>query len=98
MTTTTTTAIIAVLGTLITVILGYLAWKRTYRKDAEACGTKDGMVLTEIGYVKAGIDDIKKRQEKQGDQHIEVITRLTAAEASVKQAHHRIDAIEKRID
>lgn len=96
--TTITTATIAVLGTLVTVILGYLGWKRTFRKDAEACGTKDGMVLTEIGYVKAGIDDIKKRQEKQGDQHIEVITRITAAESSVKQAHHRIDAIEKRIE
>lgn len=96
--TPTTTITITVLATILTGILGYLGWKRLYRKDAEECGHRDGMVLTEIGYVKAGIDDIKKRQEKQGDQHIEVITRITAAESSVKQAHHRIDAIEKRIE
>ncbi|NLK40370.1 MAG: hypothetical protein GX303_09070 [Clostridiales bacterium] len=42
------------------------------------------------------MDDIKRKQEKQEQQHIEVISRLTAVEASAKQAHKRIDTIEGR--
>ena len=38
------------------------------------------------------------KQEKQDEQHIEVISRLTAVESSAKQAHKRIDAVEKHLD
>lgn len=56
------------------------------------------MVLTELGYIKSGVDDIKRKQEKQDEQHIEVVSRLTAVESSAKQAHKRIDAVEKHLD
>jgi transposase len=47
-------------------------------------------------YIKSGIDDIKKKQEKQDEQHIEIVSRLCSVEASAKQAHKRIDSLEGR--
>lgn len=94
-------AVIAVLGgisTVCAIVFGYAAFNRNRKKDDQGDGAKNGTVLTEIGYIKSGIDDIKRKQERQDEkqeaQHIEVIARLTSVEESAKQAHKRIDRLE----
>lgn len=59
-------------------------------------GVQDGTILTELGYIKSGVEDIKKKQAEQDKQHLEVVTRLSAVEVSARQAHHRIDEIRER--
>lgn len=88
---------LASVGTVCTIIFGYLAFRRNRKQDDENTGANTATVLTEIGYIKGGVDDIKRQQEKQADQHIEVVTRLTAVEESSKSAHHRIDGLENKI-
>ena len=80
------TSAIGLLGTICAIIFGYIAFRRNETTDACSEAKQDGAVMTELGYIKSGVDDIKKEQ-----QHIEVVTRLTAVEESTKQAHHRID-------
>lgn len=53
-------------------------------------------MATEIGYIKANTDEIKAEQKEQRKTNVEVVTRLTAVEASAKQAHKRLDAFESR--
>lgn len=84
---------LSVLGTACAIIFGYLAVVRYKKKDDTAEGKHNGTMLTELGYIKSGIDDIKRKQEKQDDQHLEVVSRLTAVEVSAKQAHKRLDGI-----
>lgn len=58
-------------------------------------GKEDGMVLTELGYIKAGVDDLKRDGR---DMRAEVQTlhdKMTRTEESCKQAHKRIDALQK---
>ena len=43
--------------------------------------------MTEIGYIKSGIDDIKAEQREQRNTNTQFLERLTAVEASAKQAH-----------
>lgn len=85
---------IGVLGTVCAIVFGYIAFHRNNKMDNSAEGRKDGILLTEIGYVKSGVDDIKRKQDKQDEQHLEVVQRLSSAESSIKQAHHRIDRLE----
>lgn len=80
-------------GSVSAIIIGILTLSRAGKKDSNQDGRLDGTILTEIGYVKGGIDDIKKKQETQDRRHIEVIERLAQVEASAKQAHKRIDEI-----
>ena len=54
-------------------------------------GKETGIILTEIGHIKASIEEIKRQNERQGEQYLETLTRLTAVEASAKQAHKRLD-------
>jgi hypothetical protein len=94
--------IIGLAGTLCGIVFGYAIFSRNRKKDNTDDGAKDGMILTEIGYIKSGIDDIKQKQGRQEEkteaQHLEVITRLTSVEASAKQAHKRLDRLEGQPD
>lgn len=90
--------VLGILGTLSAITFGYAAYKRNNRTDNKDEGKESGTILTEIGYIKAGVDDIKRKQEKQDERHVELISRVTAVEQSAKQAHHRIDRLEGKDD
>lgn len=86
-------AVLGVAGTLCGIIFGYASFKRNRKADDEKEGKRDGVLLTEIGYIKSGVDDIKRKQERQEEKYDEVDHRLTVVEESTKAAHHRIDTI-----
>ena len=75
-----------------------MAFKRNRRSDEQQDGRENGTLLTEIGYIKANTDDIKRKQEKQDEQYLELAERMVAVEQSAKQAHHRLDRLEKITD
>lgn len=73
----------------------YAAFARNRKSDTESEAKNDATVLTEIGYIKANTDEIKAEQKEQRKTNTEFVTRLTAVEASAKQAHKRIDTLER---
>lgn len=76
-------------------VFGIITAVRNKKTDDKKDGKEDGIVLTELGYIKKGIDGIEKRLEKQENQYVDVVKHLTAVEESTKQAHKRIDKLEK---
>ena len=77
------------------IAFGVAAFLRNRHADDTEGGKTVGTVLTELGYIKSGVDDIKRKQERQDEQNMQVAARLTAVEASAKQAHKRLDRIEE---
>lgn len=76
-------------------IFGIITAVRNKKTDDTKEAKEDGIVLTELGYIKSGIDDIKHKQEGQDNKNLEFVRELTAVEESAKQAHKRIDKLEK---
>jgi DNA-binding FrmR family transcriptional regulator len=76
-------------------LFGIITAVRNKKTDDKKDGKEDGIVLTELGYIKKGIDGIEKRLEKQENQYVDVVKHLTAVEESAKNAHKRIDKLEK---
>ena len=76
-------------------IFGIITATRNKKTDVSKEAKEGGIVLTELGYIKKGIDGIEQRLEKQENQYIDVVRHLTAVEESTKQAHKRIDKLEK---
>ena len=76
-------------------VLSIIAATRNKQTDNRQEGREDGIVLTEIGYVKAGIDDLKlaNRDLRNDFQSLHDLATQTAE--SCKQAHKRIDKLEK---
>ena len=90
--------VIGIIGTVASICFAYLAFRRNDRHDQRADARQDGVMLTELGYIKGGVDDIKAEQREQRKVNTELYTRMSAVESSAKQAHHRIDRLERRED
>lgn len=83
--------------TLVGLLISYAAFARNKAKDDKTEGRQSGQMLSELGYIKSGIDDIKVEQREQRKINTETATALARVEASAKQAHRRIDQIEGRV-
>ena len=59
----------------------------------QANGEKSGTIASDIGYIKAGIDDLKSELRMVKAELNEMATRLAKVEESTKSAHKRIDEI-----
>jgi membrane protein implicated in regulation of membrane protease activity len=49
--------------------------------------------MSDIGYIKAGVDDMKREQKESNERHYALVERVTKVEESTKSAHHRIDEL-----
>lgn len=77
------------------IVFGLVTLFRNKKQDDNEAGKASGTILSDIGYIKAGVDDIKTEQKEQRKTNIELVSRLTAVEESTKQAHKRLDELRK---
>ncbi|MEG1497381.1 MAG: hypothetical protein RSB05_03260 [Clostridiales bacterium] len=89
--------LIAIVFTVIGAAVAYAAFSRRKNEDICNAGKEQGEILTKLGYLQSSMDTILKKLEKQDEQYSKVAERLSAAEASAKSAHKRIDKMEGKI-
>lgn len=87
---------IGLICTLVGAVIGLLTFARNKSKDEKSAGRQDGVIVSELAYIKANTDEIKAEQREQRKTNTEVFSRLSAVEASAKQAHLRMDRFEGR--
>lgn len=88
-------AIIALVVGAVGIIFSFVTLLRNKKQEDKAEGQSSGVMISDIGYIKAGVDEIKAEQKEQRKTNEELITRLTRVEESAKQAHKRIDELKK---
>ena len=54
---------------------------------ATTSGQEYGVMLTEIGYIKSGVDDMKKKMEQSDKRYIDLEKRLSKVEEAMKIYH-----------
>ncbi len=74
-------------------IIAFLTFQRNKKKDDAEEGQSRGVMASDIGYIKAGVDDLKRETRETRTAVGELNERVTRVEESCKQAHHRIDEI-----
>ena len=90
-----TGAVVGIAGTLSGVLLGWKGHNRAQTEDERDEATADALIKSDVEYIKRGVDDIKLEQRAQRADILELGTRLTRVEESAKQAHKRIDGLNK---
>lgn len=85
--------ILGIVSSVCAIVFGYLAFNRNRKKDETDEGKNVGTMLSDLGYIKAGVDEIKAEQKDQRKTNIDIERRLTSVEESTKQAHKRIDEL-----
>lgn len=89
---------ISIVAAIAGVVFGLATYNRNKKKDNAEDGKQSGIVLTELGYIKSSVDDIKRKQDRQDEQTLKFMTDIAAVRESAKQAHKRIDTLEERIN
>ncbi len=84
-------ATLSLASALVGVVISWIAFSRLKRKDSEDSGRAGGMLASDIGYIKAGVDDLKREHRETRSEVGALSTRVARCEESCKQAHHRID-------
>lgn len=87
-------ALLAVVGSLSGIVLGWLGKARSFKKDAASDASQDTAIKMDVEYIKRGVDEIRLEQKDQGRRIDGLAERATRVEESTKQAHHRINRLE----
>lgn len=88
--------IISAAAAISGIILGWLGRSRTIRQDTAEEASRDAMLRSDVEYIKRGVDDLRIEQKVQGQKFDVLAERVTRVEESTKQAHKRIDKLERR--
>ena len=89
--------IISVLGTISSILFAYLAFKRSSKQEHKDEGKNEGVMLSEIGYIKSSIDRIEKSLNHLEERYTDLSNRLVKVEESTKNAHKRITELHDEI-
>lgn len=89
----TITTIFTIAGIILTALFSYIAYQRAIKKDSKDEGENKGVIMSDIGYIKAGVDDLKRENRETAAKLGGLSERITRCEESCKQAHHRIDEL-----
>src|SRR5690625_4082068 len=89
-------AIISVVGAISGIVLGWLGRSRTIKQDTAADAGRDARLQADMEYIKRGVDDVRIEQRAHGQRFDALAERVTRVEESSKQAHHRIDRLDKK--
>lgn len=83
-------ALIGAVGAICGVIFGYAGYQKGIKKECKDEGNNTGSLMSDIGYIKSGIDDLKRKQETSELRHYELVERVTKTEESLKSAWYEI--------
>ena len=61
--------VISVIGALSTILFAYLAFKRANKKEDKLSGKNEGIIISDISYIKSSTERIEKRLDKLGHQY-----------------------------
>ena len=91
-------SIFSVIFAALGVLVSWLAFSRKEKKDTRTEGEHRGILASDIGYIKAGVDDLKRESRETRHDMGELSTRVARCEESCKQAHRRLDEIHHHIE
>ena len=74
------TIIIGVLTLISSILFAYLAFRKELNKDIMTTAKKEGTLLSDIGYIKAGIDKLERKLDKVESNYQDLLTRVIKLE------------------
>ena len=80
----TVLTVISVIGVLSTILFAYLAFKRANKKEDKLSGKNEGIIISDISYIKSSTERIEKRLDKLEVINTDTTTRVAVLERDVK--------------
>lgn len=83
--------LIGLLGTISSIFFAFLAFKRNDSLDKKNRGKREGVLISDINYIKTSLDRLEAKFEKNEERYQELLTRIVKVE-------EMSFAIQKRIE
>ena len=87
--------LISLLGSISSIVFAYLAFKRSNKQEDKTIGKTEGVMFSDIGYIKACVDRVEKNLYKVDERDRNILERLAKVEESVVNVTKRVDEIYK---
>lgn len=89
------TVLIGIVSAILGMIFGYANFYRQGKKEVQVESINAGELKSDIKYIMAGVDEVKRELKDHTKQMHELEKKVTEIESSVKSAHKRIDGLTK---
>ncbi|MBO1582985.1 hypothetical protein [Bacillus sp. XF8] len=86
---------IGLLIAIASLAISYFAYSLNKSKSLKSDGQQSAEMKAELGYIRKGVDDIRIDLKANEKQMAALGERVTRVEESSKQAHKRLDNLEK---
>lgn len=84
-------SIVSIIGTISSITFAYFAFKRNSLNDKQQESKNDGIVISDIGYIKACVDRVEKNLTKVDERYRNILERLAKVEEAVANLTKRVD-------
>ncbi len=91
MTTELLISLVGLLSSTISVFFAACAFKKSEKQDFKKEGKNEGVILTDIGYIKACVDRMEKNLNVVDERYRNIIERLTTVESTLSHSQKWID-------
>lgn len=88
-------SLIGLIGALSSIIFSYLAFKRSNKKEDKEEGKAEGVMISDIGYIKACVDRLEKNFNKVDELYKNISERVIKLESSLTNLSLRIEQLEQ---
>lgn len=88
------TDILAILSPISAMLIAWIAFGRNKRQDTQEAASSLATMQSDIGYIKAGNDDIKRQLRDQDKRLTETVERSIRNEDELRRVNARIQRLE----
>lgn len=83
--------IVSLAASISSIVFAFLAFKRSERQDQKSAGKSEGLILSDIGYIKACVDRMEKNLTSVDERYRNLMERLVKVEEGLTNAEKRLD-------
>ncbi|MBE6143812.1 MAG: hypothetical protein E7177_07510 [Erysipelotrichaceae bacterium] len=88
-------SLVGLFASISSIVFAYLAFKRSNKQEQRDEGKSEGVMFSDIGYIKACVDRVEKNLNKVDERYRNIAERLAKVEESVSNVTKRVDEIYK---
>ena len=88
-------ALVSFFASVSSIVFAYLAFRRSDKQDQLTEGKTEGVMFSDIGYIKACVDRVEKNLNKVDERYRNIAERLAKLEESVINVTKRVDEMYK---
>ena len=82
-------------ASISSIVFALLAFKRSEKQEHKTEGKSEGLILSDIGYIKACVDRMEKNLTSVDERYRNVLERLVKVEEALANEQKRVDEIKK---